>query len=81
LEVKVTTRVNLVLEDTVKASLDALIPSGQRSEFVNATLKSRLALLERQRAVAALEELRKQGPPVPAEEILQALRQDRERHQ
>jgi Arc/MetJ-type ribon-helix-helix transcriptional regulator len=73
-------RVNLVLDDTVKDTLDALIPSGQRSEFVNATLKTQLTLLKRQRAAATLEALRRQGPPIPTQDVVRSLRQDRERN-
>ena len=72
-------RVNLVLDDRVKESLDCLIPAGQRSEFVNATLQTQLDLLKRQRAASDLESLRRQGPSVPTQEIVGLLRQDRER--
>ena len=72
-------RVNLVLDDAVKDSLDELIPAGRRSEFVNATLQIQLALVKRQRAVDALETLRRDGPSVPTEEIVRLLRHDRVR--
>ena len=72
-------RVNLVLDDAVKASLDELIPAGRRSEFVNRALESQLSLLRRQRAVESLQALRDHGPSVSTVEVVDLLRKSRER--
>jgi hypothetical protein len=72
-------RVNLILDDEVKASLDELIPAGRRSDFVNRTLESSLSLLRRQKAAETLETLRRKGPTVSTSEIVSLLRHDRER--
>lgn len=71
-------KVNLVLDDEVKADLAELVPPGERSRFANDALRTRLDLLKRQHAVARLATLRRNGPPVLTSEIVRALRQARD---
>lgn len=71
-------RVNLVLDDEVKESLDHLVPSGRRSEFANEAIRMRLAHLKRQRAVEELEALRRKGPSASTDEVVRLLREARE---
>ncbi len=71
-------KVNLVLDEEVKADFAELIPPGQRSRFANDALRDRLDLLKRQRAVDRLSALRRAGPSVPTSEIVRALRQARD---
>jgi hypothetical protein len=71
-------KVNLVLDDDVKAELDALVPTGERSQFANESLKNSLTLLRRRRAVEKLARLRANGPSVPAGETLRLLREARD---
>ncbi|MEE8584060.1 MAG: hypothetical protein V3T83_04335 [Acidobacteriota bacterium] len=73
-----STRVNLILDDEVKHSLDKLVPAGRRSEFANEAIRTRLADLKRQKAVKRLDGLRRKGPSVPASEVVKLLRQARE---
>lgn len=71
-------RVNLVLEDEVKADLARLVPAGERSHFANQALRAQLALLKRQQAVSKLAALRTRGPHVSTAEVVEALRQSRD---
>ncbi len=67
-------KVNLVIDERVKADLDELIPAGERSRFATEALRARLSLVRQQRAVARIEGLRRGGPHVPTSEIIVALR-------
>ena len=71
-------RVNLVLEDAVKQSLDELVPAGRRSEFANQAIRTELSRLRRQRAIDQLAELRQRGPSIRTETVVQLLRDARE---
>lgn len=72
-------KVNLVLDDEVKAELDRLVPAGQRSRFANEALSAHLLARRRRRAMAALDRLRARMSPVSTEEIVRLLREDRSR--
>jgi hypothetical protein len=67
-------KVNLVIDERVKADLDELIPAGERSRFASDALRAQLALVRQQQAVARIEGLRRAGPHVPTSEIVLALR-------
>lgn len=67
-------KVNLVLDEEVKADLDALIPAGERSRFASEALRARLALVRQHQAVERLETLRRAGPHVTTNDIVSALR-------
>lgn len=73
-----TTKVNLVLDEEVKAALDELIPAGERSRFANEALRDQLKLVRQRHAIARLEALRRAGPHVPTAEILRTLRSFRD---
>lgn len=72
------TKVNLVLEDEVKSELDRLVPTGERSRFANEALRDSLATRKRQLAIERLDALRQAGPHVTTEEIVRALREERD---
>jgi predicted transcriptional regulator len=74
----VTTKVNLVLDDEVKAALDDLIPAGERSRFANEALRAQLALVRQRQAIQKLDALRQRGPHVPSAEVLETLRSFRD---
>ena len=38
-----STRVNMILDDEVKNTLDQLVPAGRHSEFANEAIRTRLA--------------------------------------
>jgi predicted transcriptional regulator len=73
-----TTKVNLVLDDEVKAALDDLIPTGERSRFANEALRAQLALVRQRQAIQKLDALRRRGPHVPSAEVLETLRSFRD---
>jgi predicted transcriptional regulator len=73
-----TTKVNLVLDDEVKAALDDLVPAGERSRFANEALRAQLALVRQRQAIQKLDALRRRGPHVPSAEVLETLRSFRD---
>ena len=73
------TKVNVVLDDDVKADLDRLVESGMRSRVINAALRREILMLRRQRASRRLDELRKTTRVVPTAELVNLVRRDRGR--
>ena len=73
------TKVNVVLDDDVKADLDRFVESGRRSRVINAALRRELLILRRQRASRRLDELRKTTRIVPTSELVNLVRRDRGR--
>ncbi len=75
----VPTKVNIVLDDDVKADLDRLVDSGLRSRVVNRALRKEILAIRRQRASQRLDELRRTTKPISTTELVALLRRDRER--
>ena len=73
------TKVNIVLDDDVKADLDRLVESGKRSRVINAALRREILMLRRQRASRRLDELRKTTRVVATSELVNLVRRDRGR--
>ena len=73
------TKVNVVLDDDVKADLDRLVESGMRSRVINAALRREILMLRRQRASRRLDELRKTTRVVTTSELVSLVRRDRGR--
>jgi hypothetical protein len=73
------TKVNIVLDDDVKADLDRLVESGLRSRVVNRALRKEILSIRRQRASHRLDELRRTTKPISTTELVARLRRDRER--
>lgn len=73
------TKVNIVLDDDVKADLDRLVESGMRSRVINAALRREILALQRQRASGRLDALRKTAPAVSTAELVKLVRRDRDR--
>jgi hypothetical protein len=73
------TKVNVVLDDDVKADLDRLVESGLRSRVVNQALRREILAIRRQRANEQLEQLRRATKPVRSAEIVARIRRDRDR--
>jgi|CXWL01.1.fsa_nt_gi Arc/MetJ family transcription regulator len=72
-------KVNLVLDDDVLADLDQMVPSGERSRFATEALRRELTRLSRKLAIEKLAALRSTGPTVTTAEIVQMIREDRDR--
>jgi predicted transcriptional regulator len=73
------TKVNVVLDDDVKADLDRLVEAGRRSRVVNDALRKEMLAIRRSRAAERLARLRTQAPRMPTTAIVRQLRRDRSR--
>lgn len=73
------TKVNVVLDDDVKADLDRFVESGRRSRVVNEALRRELRLIQRQAASARLDDLRLGTRRVSTDELVKRVRADRSR--
>lgn len=73
------TKVNIVLDDDVKAGLDRLVESGMRSRVINTALRREILAMDRERAGRRLDELRKATRMVPTSDLVKLIRRDRDR--
>jgi Arc/MetJ-type ribon-helix-helix transcriptional regulator len=73
------TKVNVVLDDDVKAQMDLLVPSGRRSRVVNQALRNELLRINRERVVQQIDKLRQRTKRAKTEEIVELLRRERRR--
>jgi len=72
-------KVNVVLDDDVKADLDRLVDSGKRSRVINNALRREIQLISRRAANARLDELRTTTNRVSTDDIVRLIRRDRGR--
>ena len=72
-------KVNIVLDDDVKAELHRLIASGSRSRVINEALRKELQNLRRRELSARLDRLRKRTKPVSTRQVVNQLERDRGR--
>jgi len=73
------TKINIVLDDDVKAELDQMVESGLRSRVINEALRKELLLLRRRQLSARLDKLRVKTKPVSTREVVTLIRRDRGR--
>ena len=73
------TKVNVVLDDDVKADLDRLVETGLRSRTINRALRREILAIRRERANQHIEELRRTTRPVSGAALAAQLRRDRGR--
>jgi predicted transcriptional regulator len=73
------TKVNIVLDDDVKAGLDRLVESGKRSRVINDALRREIQLISRRAANARLDALRSTTKAVSTTDIVRLIRRDRGR--
>lgn len=73
------TKVNVVLDDDVKAGLDRFVDSGKRSRVINNALRREIHLISRRVANARLDELRATTKPVSTHDLVKLIRRDRGR--
>ena len=73
------TKVNIVLDDDVKADLDRLVDSGKRSRVINRALRREIDLMRRRAANTRLDTIRATTTPVSTAEIVKLVRRDRGR--
>ena len=72
-------KVNVVLDDDVKAQMDLLVPSGRRSRIVNQALRKELLRINRENVVHEIDKLRQRTKKVKTEEVVELLRRERRR--
>ena len=72
-------KVNIVLDDDVKAELEVLIESGLRSRVINNALRKELRQIRRRQLSDDLDALRQKTKPVSSEDIVRLIRRDRGR--
>jgi hypothetical protein len=72
-------KVNIVLEDDVKADLDNLVEAGSRSRIINIALSKELTLIRRRQLTQQLNKIRAKTKPMSSGQIVQLLRRDRGR--
>ncbi|MBM4293396.1 MAG: hypothetical protein FJ126_00610 [Deltaproteobacteria bacterium] len=73
-------KINIVIDEDVYQELENLVPSGKRSQVVNAALRRELELLRRQKAVQRLLDQEALGKKIATREIVDALAADRGSH-
>jgi predicted transcriptional regulator len=73
------TKVNIVLDEDVKAELERLVESGMRSRIINKALRQELQSIRRQQASKRIDELRGKTKSVSSSEIVKLVRRDRGR--
>jgi predicted transcriptional regulator len=73
------TKVNIVLDDDVKADLDRLVDSGKRSRVINNALRREIQLMSRRAANVRLDEMRATTRAVSTDAIVKLVRRDRGR--
>ena len=73
------TKVNIILDDDVKADLDRLVDSGLRSRVVNRALRKEILAIRRQRANERITDLRRTAKPVSTADVVAQIRRDRGR--
>ena len=73
------TKVNVVLDDDVKADLDRLVESGKRSRVINSALRREIHLISRRAANVRLDEIRATTKPVSTGDVVKLVRRDRGR--
>ena len=73
------TKVNIVLDDDVKADLDRLVESGKRSRVINNALRREIQLISRRAANAHLDEIRTMTRRLSTSDMVKLVRRDRDR--
>jgi metal-responsive CopG/Arc/MetJ family transcriptional regulator len=73
-------KINLNIDEEVYKALEALIPSGKRSQVINEALRKEIELIRRRQSIAKLSAAAKVMKRLSNREIVQQLGQDRGRH-
>jgi metal-responsive CopG/Arc/MetJ family transcriptional regulator len=73
-------KINLILDEEVYKSLEALIPSGKRSQVINEAIRKEIELIRRSQAVNNLSEASKIKNRLSNQEIVAKLNLDRSHH-
>lgn len=72
-------KLNVSIDDQLRDELFRLVPPRRRSQVVNDALRHELLRRKRQQAADAVQGLRKRSATLSGDEIVEAVRRDRER--
>ncbi len=72
-------KLNVSIDDRLRDELFKLIPPRRRSQVVNEALRHELLRRKRRQATEAVHRLRKRSATLTGQEIVDAVRRDRER--
>lgn len=72
-------KLNVSIDDQLRDKLFRLVPPRRRSQVVNDALRHELLRRKRQQAAEAVQGLRKRSATLSGNEIVEAVRRDRER--
>ena len=72
-------KLNVSIDEQLRAELFRLVPPRRRSEVVNEALRHELLRRKRQQAAIALHRLRERSAKLSAKQIVEAVRRDRKR--
>jgi len=72
-------KVNIVLDDDVKAELEALVKVGMRSRVINNAIRKDLILMRRRQLSDRLDDLRGKTKSISTKEIVKLIQRDRGR--
>jgi metal-responsive CopG/Arc/MetJ family transcriptional regulator len=72
-------KLNVSIDDQLRDELFRLVPPRRRSQVVNDALRHELLRRKRQQAADAVQGLRKRSATLSGNEIVEAVRRDRER--
>ena len=72
-------KLNFMIRNDVAVELETLVPQGQRSKLVNSAIVKELALFRRNAQTEKLMALRNKTPKLSTDEIVEAVRRDRQR--
>lgn len=71
-------RINFMIDQNLVEEMTSLIPSGERSDFVNEALENALTIWSRKKAFELIDEANKTHPlKTSTEEILNIIQNDR----
>ncbi|MBI2327562.1 hypothetical protein HYU92_04565 [Candidatus Curtissbacteria bacterium] len=73
-------RINILIPKETAKKLRRAIPRGQRSKVVTEAIEERLSQLSHKDMYKELLRIRKKGPKVSLEEVVQWIREDRQSH-
>ncbi len=72
-------KLNVSIDDRLRDELFRLIPPRRRSQVVNEALRHELLRRKRRQATEVVQRLRKRSATLTGQEIVDAVRRDRER--
>jgi len=72
-------KINFMIRNDVASELERLVPQGQRSKLVNEAIVKELAHFRRTAQTEKLMALRNKTPRLTTDEIVEAVRHDRDR--